>query len=539
MPDDRAPKLRQPLAGLAARIIFFVFAATLLTASVVGWIAVSTTRAFLWKSFEARFPHALSSAEERVHVRLDETGARLEALATPALRGTPSGEPAAAAVRGLLDAAPELDALGLAAPDGRILARAGAHAPWPALLPEAMRAGAGPRVSILAADGDARLLLVLPLHGEARGFLLAVPRRHLLQEILGRARSQDDDELLLVTRQGAIVASSAPVRTDDTLSAEAIRTDAGSAAREWSDAGGVRWVGGMRDAQTLDALLVVREPFATAFAPIFAVVTRVFVINLLVVVVFSLLAYRVTAAIVRPIEALSAGARRISQGQLDVEIPESRSNDEIGLLTRTFNDMTRRLRKNQGEIEAVTTQLVAQNQDLQRANEVLAQLSITDGLTKLHNHRFFQDHLTREIKRVNRTGEPLSILLADIDDFKRLNDRFGHAAGDELLVRIAALMNRSIRESDLVSRYGGEEFAIVAGGTDLAGAVTLAEKVREAIAESSFILDDSLRPTRVTVSIGVAQYKGDRKAFFHSADRALYRAKAEGKNCVREYGGSA
>ena len=124
------------------------------------------------------------------------------------------------------------------------------------------------------------------------------------------------------------------------------------------------------------------------------------------------------------------------------------------------------------------------------------------------------------------------MLMADIDDFKSLNDRFGHAAGDELLAGLARVMNEMVRDSDLLARYGGEEFVVLAPNTDLAGAYKLAEKIRINIAEHSFILDDSLRPMRVTISIGVAQYRGDRKAFFHATDRALYRAKAEGKNCV-------
>ena len=96
------------------------------------------------------------------------------------------------------------------------------------------------------------------------------------------------------------------------------------------------------------------------------------------------------------------------------------------------------------------------------------------------------------------------MLLIDIDDFKQLNDRFGHAAGDELLTRIAQILVDCVRDSDLVARYGGEEFVVLALNCDLAGAEPLAEKVRTAIAESSFILDDSLRPLRVTVSVGVA-----------------------------------
>ena len=235
---------------------------------------------------------------------------------------------------------------------------------------------------------------------------------------------------------------------------------------------------------------------------------------------------------VKPIEVLSDGARRIAQGDFDLEIPEPSANDEVGLLTRTFNDMMRRLRGYQSEIEAANRSLTERNVELQQAKETFEQLSITDGLTRLHNHRFFQDHLTREIKRVTRSGEPLSMLLVDIDDFKRLNDRLGHAAGDELLVGMAQIMSETVRDSDLVSRYGGEEFVVVASNTEIRGAYKLAEKLRTSIAERSFVLDDSLRPARITVSIGVAQYQGDRKTFFADADRALYRAKAHGKNCV-------
>jgi len=89
-----------------------------------------------------------------------------------------------------------------------------------------------------------------------------------------------------------------------------------------------------------------------------------------------------------------------------------------------------------------------------------------------------------------------------------------------------------VRESDLLARYGGEEFVILATGTSHEGAVAMAEKIRMTIEDSSHIVDDSMRPIRVTISVGVATYAGDRRAFFQAADRALYEAKAQGKNCV-------
>jgi diguanylate cyclase (GGDEF)-like protein len=236
--------------------------------------------------------------------------------------------------------------------------------------------------------------------------------------------------------------------------------------------------------------------------------------------------------VLSPIESLSVGACRVEEGQFDFEIPDPGTRDEIGVLINAFNRMLQRVRASQEEIKESNENLRTHNIKLKQANELLEQLSITDGLTKLHNHRFFQDQLTREIRRANRASTPLSLLLIDIDDFKSLNDRFGHASGDELLHGLALIMNAAVRSSDLLARYGGEEFAVLAPGTDEAGAYQLAEKLRTAIAESSFILGESMRLTRVTVSVGVAQFAGDRRDFFEQADRALYRAKAGGKNCV-------
>ena len=274
------------------------------------------------------------------------------------------------------------------------------------------------------------------------------------------------------------------------------------------------------------------QPFAVVFEPIASMLVWVVAIDLLIIALFSWAAMRNTRAVVGPIDALSQGARQVSEGDLEVQVAVPEGGHELSLLARTFNHMTRGLARHQAEIETVNAQLRTQNDELQQANEVLEQLSITDGLTKLHNHRFFQDFLTREIKRVSRTQDPLSMLLIDIDDFKRLNDRRGHAAGDELLKGIAGILNDCVRETDLVARYGGEEFVVLAPNTSIEGATQLAEKVRMAVEDASFILDETMQITKLTVSIGVGSFDGDRKAFFRNTDQALYRAKGAGKNCV-------
>jgi diguanylate cyclase (GGDEF)-like protein len=340
--------------------------------------------------------------------------------------------------------------------------------------------------------------------------------------------------VLLTDGEGRVLAAS---RNDERAPIErvplaALLADARPGVREYTNARKLHVVGATHPLARWGWHVIVEAPFEQAFAPVLAVVSRVFVIDLCVILLFSYVAYRITVRMVRPIETLSNAARNIAQGDFDHEIPEPRTHDEIGLLSRTFNDMMRRLRGYQSEIETANQSLLERNLELQQAKETFQQLSITDGLTKLHNHRFFQDHLTREIKRVSRSGEPLSMLMADIDDFKRLNDQFGHAAGDELLEGLARVMNDMVRDSDLLARYGGEEFVVLAPNTDRPGAYQLAEKIRVNVAEHSFIIGDSLRPMGVTISIGVAQFEGDRKSFFQATDRALYRAKAEGKNCV-------
>jgi diguanylate cyclase (GGDEF)-like protein len=203
-------------------------------------------------------------------------------------------------------------------------------------------------------------------------------------------------------------------------------------------------------------------------------------------------------------------------------------------MVQRLQDNRVELERKQAQIERANAELRRTNDELLRSNEMLEQLSMTDGLTRLHNHRFFQDRLVLEIRRSDRSGEPLSLILVDIDDFKSLNDRYGHAVGDEVLRRVAQVINNTVRGIDLPARYGGEEFAVLAPSTPRLGALELAEKLRMAVRSSRFSGEgiDAEEALSVTVSIGVAVYAGDPKRFFNDADRALYSAKEAGKDCV-------
>lgn len=159
---------------------------------------------------------------------------------------------------------------------------------------------------------------------------------------------------------------------------------------------------------------------------------------------------------------------------------------------------------------------------------IIAERSITDPLTGVRNRRAFMDKLGEEMDRHRRHGTPVSLAMIDVDKFKPFNDEFGHQAGDTALVAVAQLIEGQSRSLDVVSRYGGEEFAVILVNTDSDGAYVLAERFRKAVEQAPWV------NRSVTVSIGVASSDNaeDTEGLIRAADKALYRAKDEGRNCT-------
>ena len=169
-----------------------------------------------------------------------------------------------------------------------------------------------------------------------------------------------------------------------------------------------------------------------------------------------------------------------------------------------------------------------------RLLQQIHQMAIQDGLTGLYNHRYFYDLLDAEMARARRYGQPLALILIDIDNFKRINDTYTHLAGDRVLRTIADLLQHQARRSDAVARYGGEEFAIIAPHTTEEGAAAIAERLRVLVAEHVFPIADTVE--HLTLSIGVAAYDPETirhpAEFVSRADRAMYHAKGSGGNRV-------
>ena len=168
-----------------------------------------------------------------------------------------------------------------------------------------------------------------------------------------------------------------------------------------------------------------------------------------------------------------------------------------------------------------------------RLHRIVERQALVDGLTGIANRRQCEESLASEIAQAERLGTPLTLVLADLDDFKAVNDIHGHAVGDDVLREFAAVLKATLRDSDIAGRWGGEEFLLLLPGADAEGGVQLTDRVRAALAERTF-LGRGGALISVTCSFGVAQHRpgDDERELFASADRALYRAKREGKNRV-------
>ena|GEM_PF-1981054 len=214
--------------------------------------------------------------------------------------------------------------------------------------------------------------------------------------------------------------------------------------------------------------------------------------------------------------------RALQSGAKDVI---SKPFEKVEILARIYNML---------EIRLLNREATNQSKILEQLVQDLQKQIITDPLTNLFNRRFLQEYLPREVAKAKRVAGSFAVLMIDLDFFKRINDIFGHEAGDIVLKNVAILLKNSIRESDVACRYGGEEFVLVLSEVSTDGAGKKAEGIREAVMDLALaIRQKSLG--RVSTSIGVAVYPDhgvDMDSLLRAADEALYEAKENGRNCV-------
>jgi len=236
-----------------------------------------------------------------------------------------------------------------------------------------------------------------------------------------------------------------------------------------------------------------------------------------IVLFFAGLSIYLWRYLVHPLSLLLNGIRNFTRGRLDIQIPPI-GKDELGELQEAFNEMSR-------EIAVERKRLKSESQ--------------SDPLTGLFNMRFFRKQLTDEFSRSKRYAHTMSLLMIDVDHFKQYNDRNGHPAGDIVLKEISRILVRNVRGTDIVSRYGGEEFVIMLPETKSDAAVKVANKMRKAVEVHHFPFQENQKNGKLTISIGVATYPDDRITSDHdlveASDKALYLAKERGRNQTRLY----
>lgn len=269
---------------------------------------------------------------------------------------------------------------------------------------------------------------------------------------------------------------------------------------------------------------------------------RTGVLSLLLSVVMALLfGHLLSRSFLKRIDALHQRCLELSKA--DASSPRS-SGDELDQLTVTFDDMLARQQQSQAELEQRvvqrTAELQAANEQLQnevaereRMAQLLEETARTDFLTKLINRRAMAQRLQNEVARVERAGGSFAMVLVDIDHFKHINDRFGHDVGDEVLKALSRAFEASVREQDVVSRWGGEEFLILLPNTNQPDAVEQAERLRQLLDSDTMRINRY--PHRVTASFGVSEYHPGQsvESMLKQADVALYQAKAQGRNRVQ------
>jgi diguanylate cyclase (GGDEF)-like protein len=517
----------RPLQSLAARIGVFVFAATLTSALAVAGTSAYGVRAFLRSKIEQKIPASVSQVRDRMDLWYAQRSFDVEVFARSStvvdglsrLAGRTGARERAEVeqyLRYVLGSLPQYTALFVLDANGAVAVAVGAPV---ALDPKTLRTlGATPATAvspvIRGSDGSRFQAVSSPVRaGEERvvATLHALLPVALVEKQLTDSISDATARTFVFDADGRFVLASHGPSSPPAELPRALAAAGHTELRDYVAADGLRVIGSKLPFPRLGWTLVIEEDYESAFAPIASILGRNLTLNLFIVGVLSALAFGFAALVVQPLRALTEVAIRLRDGEPGVQVPAASSNDEVGILTRSFGEMV---------------------ESLARARENLEQAAVTDGLTGIHNHRFFQDRLTQEVERSERDGTSLALMLVDIDDFKALNDRHGHAAGDAVLVELAQVLIEEAGPQNVVARYGGEEFAILAPGADTDEAWRLAEQIRMAVNGRRFEVPPDGRAVATSVSIGVASHRGDRASFFLEADRALYSAKGAGKDCV-------
>ena len=367
--------------------------------------------------------------------------------------------------------------------------------------------------------------------------------REVLESLTPASSDESALELFIFDRQGTLIF--APGGRTEVMRAAGQRLPEGIQINNNRDGGGstqttvARWQDGKRyltaatqlqprnAASDLGWRIVARQPVELAFAEADDTVQLALAIGLVAALFASALAWLAARRLSVDLYALADAASGVEAGRPGSDIPAMQSSREVQQLSQSLGRMTHHLLAAR---EAMEEEVRLRTLELEAANRALDLQARTDALTGLLNRRGFETQMAFAVALARRSSRPLSLITVDVDHFKRVNDTYGHEAGDEVLRRLARTLESRLRGSDVVARLGGEEFVALLPDTDLNGAQSIAQALVTAMAEQQ----DPVVGT-ITVSAGVATMRGAEDtgaAMLRRGDAALYEAKGQGRNRV-------
>ncbi|SHO43128.1 sensor domain-containing diguanylate cyclase [Desulfopila aestuarii] len=339
--------------------------------------------------------------------------------------------------------------------------------------------------------------------------------RSLVTGSLPDRRIQNGSAVTLLEKDGRIIFSSTPTGSADTadiVTEEALKLfQQPGILHEYVNRKQVAVLGMGFSFTELPWYLLMEKNRDDVYATIMEARNQILLITALLSVVIGGTAVIIARQIIFPLKELIKGVQQVAGGDLQVSVPVRRK-DELGLVTTMFNEMVERLQENQTRLEELAT---------------------TDPLTGLANRKQIMTSLELQLEGFYRHGTSFSLLMLDIDFFKKVNDTYGHQAGDSILVEIASILGTILRTLDTAGRYGGEEFVVILDTADQAQAVQSAERIRRAVERHVFSWNG--HELRITISVGAsAIHPSDEtvNSLIARVDEALYRAKSEGRNRV-------
>lgn len=393
-------------------------------------------------------------------------------------------------------------------------------------------------------------------NGEFDGVLVAMVNTSKIKDMLERVALGETGECYLVDQNMFMISKKilpgkiptvnpdAPLKVYTTATRKALRGESGTG--EYLNYAGKRVYGTYRYIPVARMALLVEREKQEIMGKIIDQIYLSLVISTTLVFILALQAGRfLSRRLALPLEQIGQAAKEITKGNLGYCI-HVKGNKEVMELADIFNEMSERLLAKEEEINCYIEELTAQKEELEetkaellKANKNLEKLSVTDELTGLYNRRYLMEAISMEVTRSLRYGLPMSVIMLDLDRFKKINDTYGHTAGDQVLREIAVLLNNHKRASDILSRYGGEEFVILSPMTDLKGALVLAEKIRGKVEQ--LVINTDTNQLKVTISAGVTELMESEQMMevhevcnniLNRADNAMYRAKQNGRNQV-------